>query len=82
MQGVRVPSPVGELRSHTPCGQKTKTQNRSSIVTNSVKTLKMVHGKKNLKKKKQKLTPMARRPPKSNVSIIYNPLYTGKTLSG
>ena len=37
---------IGELRSHMPHGQKTKTYNRSNIVTNSVKTLKMVHIKK------------------------------------
>ena len=34
-------------------GQKPK-QNRNSVVTNSIKTLKMVHIKKNLKKKKKK----------------------------
>ena len=35
-----------------PCGQKTKTENRNNIVTNSIKTLKMVHiqKKKILKK--------------------------------
>ena len=37
VQGVKVP--------HVS-GQKTKTKNRSSIVTNSIKTLKMVHIKK------------------------------------
>ena len=37
-----------ELRS---LGQETKTENRSSIVTNSIKTLKMVHTKKKKKKK-------------------------------
>ena len=37
---------AGELRSHMPPGQKTKTENRNSIVTNSIKTLKMVHIKK------------------------------------
>ena len=40
----------GGLRSHMPHSQKTKTQNRSNIVTNSIKTLKMVHIKKNLQK--------------------------------
>ena len=29
---------VGELRSHMPCSQKTKTWNRSNIITNSKKT--------------------------------------------
>jgi len=42
---------IGELRSHMPHGQKTKTYNRSNIVTNSVKTLKMVHIKKKSFKK-------------------------------
>ena len=42
---VQVQSWVGELRSHMPC-QKTKTWIRSSIVTNSIKTLKMAHIKK------------------------------------
>ena len=52
MQGVRVRSLVGELRSHMPHGQKTKTSNRISVVTDSIKTLKMVHikNKKPLKK--------------------------------
>ena len=36
--------------------QETKTQSRSHIVTNSVKTLKKVHIKKNLKKKKKPVT--------------------------
>ena len=52
MQGVQVPSLVRHLRSHMPHSQKTKTQNRSNIVTNSIKTLKMVHIKKILKKKR------------------------------
>jgi len=42
MLGVRVRSLIGELRSHIPHGQETKTLNRSNIVTNSIKTLKMV----------------------------------------
>ena len=37
---------VRELRSHMPHGPKTKTENRSNVVTNSIKTLKMVHIKK------------------------------------
>ena len=41
MQGVR--ALTGEPRSHMPQGQKTKTENRNNIVTNSIKTLKMVH---------------------------------------
>ena len=51
IQEVQVPSLARELRSHMPRGQKTKTQNRSNIVTNSIKTLKMVHIKKMFKKK-------------------------------
>ena len=47
MQGVRVQPLVGELRSHIPYDPKTKMQNRSNIVTNSIKTLKMVHIKTN-----------------------------------
>lgn len=43
MQGVRVPSLVRELRTHKPHSQKTKTQNRSKIVTNSIKTLNDSH---------------------------------------
>ena len=46
MQGVQVQSLVQELRSHMPCGQKTKAQNRSNIVTDSIKILKIVHIKK------------------------------------
>ena len=37
-QGVRVPSLIGDLRYHIPRGAKTKTSNRSSIVTNSIKS--------------------------------------------
>ena len=48
MKRAWVLSLVGELRSHMPCGGKTKTKNRSNIVTNSTKTLKMVHIEKKL----------------------------------
>ena len=51
-EGGAVPSLVGKLRSHMPLGQKPKTQNRSNIVTNSIKTLKMAHTKKKQKPKK------------------------------
>ena len=34
-----------------PCGQKTKKENRNDIGINSIKTFKMVHIKKNLKRK-------------------------------
>ena len=61
MQGVWVWSLVRELRLHMPPGQKTKHKsNRSNkfdknfIVTNAIKTFKMVHIKKNLKKKRKK----------------------------
>ena len=48
MQGVQVRPLVGELRSHMPRGQKIQNikKPRSNIVTNSIKTLKMVHIKK------------------------------------
>ena len=46
MQGVYVTSLVGAPRAHMPRHQKTKTQNKSNIVTNSIKTFKMVHIKK------------------------------------
>ena len=51
---MQVQSLVGELRSHMPQGQKTKTYSRSNIVTNSIKTLKIVHIKKKIFKKKKK----------------------------
>ena len=34
---------LGKLRSHTAGGQKTRTQERSNIVIDSIKTLQMVH---------------------------------------
>ena len=42
MQGMRARSLVGELGSHMPLGQEAKMWNRGNIVTNSIKTLKMV----------------------------------------
>ena len=45
---------VGELNSHMPRGQKFKTQNRSNIVTNAIKNLKMVQIKKIFNKIRQK----------------------------
>ena len=48
MQELQVQSLGEELRSHVPLCQKVKTENRSSIVTNSIKTLKMAHIKKSL----------------------------------
>ena len=39
-------TPGQELRSHMPHGQKSKTQNRNTVVTHSIKTLKMIHIKK------------------------------------
>ena len=33
---------VGKLRSHIPCSGKSKTENRTNIITNSIKTFKMV----------------------------------------
>lgn len=52
MRDVQVWPPAGELRSHRPRGQKAKTEN-SRNVTNSVKTLKMVHAKEKKKGKKK-----------------------------
>ena len=49
MQEVQVRSLVRELRPHTPPDQKTKTQNRSNIVTDSIQTLATVHIKKEIK---------------------------------
>ena len=49
-----------------PHGQKTKTKNRNNIVTNSIKTLKMVHikkKKKTLKKKRSQCHRWWRRDP-------------------
>ena len=51
MQGVWVRNLVRELKSHMPCNQKTRTQNRSNIVTNSEKDFKNLPRQKNLKKK-------------------------------
>ena len=51
VQGVRVWSLVEELRSYMPQDQKAKRRNRSNIVTNSIKTLKMAYIKKKKKKK-------------------------------
>ena len=48
--GVWVCSLVWELRFPLPCGQNTKTQSRSNTVTDSIKTLKMVHIQKVFKK--------------------------------
>lgn len=52
MRDVQVWPPAGELRSHRPRGQKAKIEN-SRNVTNSVKTLKMVHAKEKKKGKKK-----------------------------
>ena len=43
MPGVQVPSMVGVLGSHMPCGQWTKTKNGNNALTNWIGTLKMVH---------------------------------------
>ena len=52
-QRARVRYLVRDLRSHMPCGQNIKT-NRSSIVTNSIKTLKIGPYTKKKKKEKKK----------------------------
>ena len=41
-------SPGSGAETHMPRGQKNKTENRNSIVTNSIKTFKMVHIKKKI----------------------------------
>ena len=51
MQGVQVKSLLRELRFPHAWGPKTKTQNRNNV-TNSMKSLKMVH----IKKKKEHLS--------------------------
>ena len=50
MQGVQVGSLVRNLRSHLPYDPKTK-QKQKQYCKNSIKTLKMVHIKKNIKDK-------------------------------
>ena len=45
-KGVWVQSLVVELRPHTPRRQNKRNIKRSNVLTNSVKTLKMVHIKK------------------------------------
>ena len=50
---MRVQFLIGELRSHTLPGQKPKTYNSSNVVTNSMKTFKMVHIKKKERKKER-----------------------------
>ena len=54
---VAVGSLGREIRSHEPVSQKAKTkkQNRSNIVTNSIETLKMVRIKNPKQTNKQKL---------------------------
>ena len=48
--GVR--SLVGKLRSHMTLGQKTKTYtDRNSVVTDAIKTLKVVHNNNKILKK-------------------------------
>ena len=49
-EGVQVQYLVRALRSHMLLSQKAK-QNKSNIVTISIKTLKMVHVKKKTKKR-------------------------------
>ena len=48
---------VRELRLHIPQWQKSETENRSTIVVNSIKTLKMVHIKKKKKELKEAESP-------------------------
>ena len=46
VRGVQVWSLIGEPRSHLPCGQRAKNVKQKQYLTNSVKTVKMVHVKK------------------------------------
>ena len=55
MQGVWVRPLIWELRSHMPQDQKTKTWNRSSVITNSIKN--DLHFKKYLKQVVPQLNP-------------------------
>ena len=55
MSGLWDQSLVWEFRFNMPWSQKTKTWNRNKIVTNSVKTFKMVYIKDILKEKKKDL---------------------------
>ena len=48
-QEVPIQSLVRQVRSHMPCGQKPKHENSNNIITNSIKTLKMVYVKKKKK---------------------------------
>ena len=57
MEQVQALSLVREVRSHMPRGQKTKTYNRNSIVTNSIKIFYIVHIKKKRKKKRMVIQP-------------------------
>ena len=50
-QGVQAQSLLRELRFPHAWGPKTKKKNRNNIVTNSMKTFKMVHIKKKKKKR-------------------------------
>ena len=52
--GGMVQSLVRKLSSQVPCGQKTKTRNRSNIVTNSIEIFKVVHIKKKIFKQEKK----------------------------
>ena len=53
VQWLKVHLLIKGLWFHVSCGRKTKTPNRSNILPNSIKTLKMVHIKKSLGEKKE-----------------------------
>ena len=61
---------VSELRSHVPAGRKTKTDNRSNIVRNSMHTCKMIHIKKKVLKEIQKLLQASLE--KDELSFLYS----------
>ena len=52
---VAIRSVVREQRSLMPCGQETRTESRSNIVTHARKTLKMFHIKKKKKNHLKKI---------------------------
>lgn len=59
-RGYRFHLWLGKQKSHMPCCQKTKTLNRSDIVTNSIKTLEMVHIKNKRKNTLKKVSGLLR----------------------
>ena len=59
-----------KLRSHMPHSQKTKIKNRSNIVINSIKDLKIVNFQKKILKKKKK-NPYLSKPTCANTKLFW-----------